>query len=86
LSATSFGAMSFLVCVSSVAGFVAYAVVLRDWPAARAGSFGVVNPLVSVLLGVVVLHEALTPRMVGGMIVTLASVTWVQRQRARRVP
>ncbi len=79
LTPTSLGAVGFLTFVSSIAGFAGYAVVLREWPAARAGSFAVLNPLVSVLLGVLVLDEPLTVRMVLGMAVTLLSVGWVQR-------
>ncbi len=77
---TSFGALLVLSTFASVGGFVAYAMVVRDWPAVRAGSFGVVNPLVSVLLGVVLLDEPLTARMLSGMAVILVSVVWVQRR------
>ncbi len=68
--------------VSSVCGFGAYAIVLRSWPAARAGSFAVVNPVVSVLLGIVVLGEPFTVRTGVGMLITLAAVAWVHARRA----
>lgn len=76
-------AMGVLTVFASVVGFGAFAIVLRDWPPARAGSFGVVNPVVAVLLGVIVLKEALTLQMVLGALVTLAGVAWVQRVTAR---
>lgn len=83
LTASSAGAIAWLTVVASVAGFAAFAVVLRDWPPARAGSFGVVNPVVAVLLGVIVLNEPLTLQMVFGAAVTLGAVAWVQRVTAR---
>ncbi|MDP1825200.1 MAG: EamA family transporter [Archangium sp.] len=79
ITVTSAGAIAVLTVFASVAGFAAFAIVLRDWPPARAGTFGVVNPVVAVLLGVVVLHEPLTLQMVLGAVVTLGSVAWVQR-------
>ncbi len=84
LTATSIGAITTLTLVASVGGFAAYAIVLRDWPPARAGSFTVVNPVVAVLLGVVVLDEPLTLRTLLGAGITLGAVAWVQwTSRAR---
>lgn len=78
LTATSLGAITTLTLVASVGGFAAYAIVLRDWPPARAGSFTVVNPVVAVLLGVVVLDEPLTTRTLLGAGITVSAVAWVQ--------
>jgi len=83
LTATSLSAITVLTLFASVAGFAAFATVLQNWPPARAGSFGVVNPVVSVFLGVLVLQEPVTGRMVLGAAVTLAAVAWVQRVTAR---
>jgi drug/metabolite transporter (DMT)-like permease len=78
LTSTSLAAIATLTCVASVGGFAAYAIVLRDWPPARAGSFAVVNPVVAVLLGVLVMKEPLTPRTMLGATMTLGAVAWVQ--------
>ena len=83
LNPTSVMAIAVLTSFASVLGFAAFAIVLRDWPPARAGSFGVVNPVVAVVLGVTVLREPLTTQMVLGALVTLAGVAWVQRVTAR---
>ncbi len=83
LTPTSLGAIGVLTVFASVAGFAAFAVVLKEWPPARAGSFGVVNPVVAVMLGVVVLGEPLTLQMVLGAVVTLGAVAWVQRVSIR---
>ncbi len=71
-------ALAWLVVVASIIGFGAFATVLRGWPPSRAGSYAVVNPVVSVLLGVTFAGEAVTSRMVVGAALTLASVAWVQ--------
>lgn len=78
LTKASVGGWLWLTLVSSCAGFTAYTIILRNWPPARAGSFAVVNPVVSVLLGVILLAEPFTPRMAAGVVVTLAAVAWVQ--------
>lgn len=83
LTGSSVGGWLWLTVVSSCGGFAAYAIVLRNWPPARAGSFAVVNPVVSVLLGVVLLSEPFTPRMAAGVGVTLAAVAWVQLRLRR---
>ncbi len=83
LTPTSGAAIVVLSLFASVVGFAAFTVVLRDWPPARAGSFAVVNPLVAVLLGVVILDEPFTFRMILGGSVTLFAVAWVQRASAR---
>jgi drug/metabolite transporter (DMT)-like permease len=72
------GTLAWLVVVPSILGFVAFAVVLRGWPPARAGSYAVINPLVSVGLGVLFLGERVSLVMVAGGVLTLASVAWVQ--------
>jgi drug/metabolite transporter (DMT)-like permease len=83
LTPSSLGGWLWLTVVSSCGGFAAYAIVLRNWPPARAGSFAVVNPVVSVLLGVVLLAEPFTARMAAGVAVTLAAVAWVQLRMGR---
>ena len=83
ITPTSGAAIAVLTVFPSVAGFAAFAVVLKEWPPARAGSFGVVNPVVAVLLGVLVLDEPITLEMVLGAVVTLGAVAWVQRVTAR---
>jgi drug/metabolite transporter (DMT)-like permease len=83
ITPTSGAAIAVLTVFPSVAGFAAFAVVLKEWPPARAGSFGVVNPVVAVMLGVLVLDEPLTLQMIAGAVVTLGAVAWVQRVTAR---
>ena len=83
LTGSSLGGLLWLIFVASIGGFASYAIVLRSWPPARAGSFAVINPVVSVLLGVILLAEPFTPRMAAGVAVTLAAVAWVQLRLGR---
>ncbi len=85
LTAASAGGLLWLTVVSSCVGFAAYTVVLRSWPPARAGSFAVINPIVSVMLGVLLLSEPFTSRMFAGAAITLAAVAWVQFRLGRGV-
>lgn len=77
-TAASLAGLAWLTVVSSLGGFAGYAIVLKHWPAARAGSFAVLTPVVSVLMGVSLLDEPFTARTAAGVGITLASVAWVQ--------
>jgi len=77
LTATSLGAITTLTLVASVGGFAAYAIVLRDWPPARAGSFTVVNPVVAVFLGWLIISEPITRDVVLGLTVVVGGVVLV---------
>lgn len=70
--------VAWLTVVASIIGFASFATVLRGWPPARAGSYAVINPIVSMLLGVLFAHEQITGHLVLGAAVTLVSVGWVQ--------
>lgn len=83
LTAASLAGLAWLTVVSSLGGFAGYAIVLRHWPAARAGSFAVLTPVLSVLLGVALLDEPFTVRTAAGVGFTLASVAWVQTRMER---
>jgi len=78
VDASALMAIAMLTVFGSVAGFAAFAIVLQDWPPARAGSYSVINPVVAVGLGVVFAHETLTLRSVLGALITLCAVAWVQ--------
>lgn len=88
MTLAAFAGLAWLTVVSSLGGFAGYAIVLKHWPTARAGSFAVLTPVVSVLLGVTLLEEPFTVRAAAGVGITLASVAWVQTrmERASRLP
>ena len=56
------GALAYLVVFGSIVGYTAYAYALRHASATIVGTYAYVNPVVAVLLGWLVLHEAVTGR------------------------
>ena len=58
------GALAYLIVFGSIVGFTAYAYALRHASATVVGTYAYVNPVVAVLLGWLILHEAITPRTI----------------------
>ena len=60
----------------SLVGFTAFAYCLNELPASTVGTYAYVNPVVAVLLGFLVLGEPLTPGLLAGGLLVLASVAF----------
>lgn len=73
-----FGAIAYLIVFGSIIGFTAYVYVLRHLPATIAGTYAYVNTVVAVLLGWLVLDEAITGRTLVSMAVVITAVVWVK--------
>jgi drug/metabolite transporter (DMT)-like permease len=71
-------AVGYLALFGSLLAFSAYIYLAKAWPPAKMGTYAYLNPLVAVLLGSVVLHEAFGLREVLGMTIILAAVALVQ--------
>ncbi|MGA5192557.1 EamA family transporter [Streptomyces exfoliatus] len=70
VSGRSWGALAYLIVFGSIVAFTAYAWLLQSAPISLAATYAYVNPVVAVLLGALVLNEALTwPILLGGAIV-----------------
>jgi drug/metabolite transporter (DMT)-like permease len=72
------GAMAYLIVFGSIVGFTAYAYALRHASATVVGTYAYVNPVVAVLLGWMILGEAVTARTVGAMVLILGAVLMIQ--------
>lgn len=72
------GALAYLVVFGSIIGFTAYAYALRYASATVVGTYAYVNPVVAVLLGWLVLDEAITGRTIAAMILILGAVLMIQ--------
>jgi drug/metabolite transporter (DMT)-like permease len=72
------GAVLYLALFGSLLAFSAYTYLAKAWPPAKMGTYAYLNPLVAVLLGSLVLHEAFGLREILGMAVILAAVALVQ--------
>lgn len=76
-------ALGHLVLVGSVIGFTSYVQTLRLLPLSVAMTYAYANPVIAVLLGWLLLGEALTPWTLGGMALVLAGVAGVFRGQPR---
>jgi drug/metabolite transporter (DMT)-like permease len=77
-STPGLGALAYLVVFGSIVGFTAYAYALRHASATIVGTYAYVNPVVAVLLGWLILREAITPRTIGAMVLILGAVLMIQ--------
>jgi drug/metabolite transporter (DMT)-like permease len=87
-SQRSLGALLYLIIAGSLGGFTAYAYALKHLPVTTVSLYAYVNPVIAVLLGTVVLGEALSPRLaVAGGIVFLGMALVrgdIRRERTTR--
>jgi drug/metabolite transporter (DMT)-like permease len=72
----------YLILVGSVVGYTAYAWLLGNAPLGLVSTYAYVNPVVAIALGVLVLDESLTARIVGGALLILAAVAIVVRRES----
>ncbi len=72
------GALVYLIVFGSIVGYTAYAYALRHASATVVGTYAYVNPVVAVLLGWMILDEAITLRTLGAMALILGAVLMIQ--------
>ncbi len=77
-TASGIGALAYLVVFGSIVGFTAYAYALRHASATIVGTYAYVNPVVAVLLGWLILSEAVTVRTFAAMGLILGAVLMIQ--------
>ena len=78
-------AFAYLVVFGSWVAFTAYAWLLQNAPIAKVSTYAYVNPVVAILLGWLILGEAITPVMLVGATIIVASVALIVRvEHARR--
>jgi drug/metabolite transporter (DMT)-like permease len=77
-SAEGLSALAYLVVFGSIVGFTSYAYALRHASATIVGTYAYVNPVVAVLLGWLFLHEEITARTIGAMVLILGAVLMIQ--------
>jgi len=84
-SARSLAALAYLVVFGSLVAFTAYTWLLQHAPVSQVATYAYVNPVVAVVLGAVVLAEPITPSVVIGAAIIVATVAFiVNREGARR--
>ena len=78
----------YLAIFGSVVGLTAYVYLLKHVPVTKVSTYAFVNPVIAVLIGVVTLHERLSPPEILGMVIILIAVATVilSRTKAPSVP
>jgi drug/metabolite transporter (DMT)-like permease len=74
VSMESWLGMLWLITGGAMAGYTAFAYIVRTLPAATVATYGYVNPVVAVMLGAVLFREPITWNVVAGGSAVLASV------------
>ena len=82
-STSSLLALAYLVVAGSLLAFTAYTWLLRNAPISKVATYAYVNPVVAVFLGWIILSENITPMMLAGAAVIVASVAFIVRHEAR---
>jgi len=77
ISATAWGAITYLVLAGSLLAFIAFIYSMKKLPPAISSLYAYINPLVAMVTAAIVLHEKLTIYILWGAIVTLAGVFMV---------
>jgi drug/metabolite transporter (DMT)-like permease len=77
-TANGMGALAYLILFGSIVGYTAYAYALRHASATVVGTYAYVNPVVAVLLGWLILDEAITLRTILAMGLILGAVLMIQ--------
>ena len=72
----------YLILFGSILGYSAYVWLLANAPIGQVSTYAYVNPVIAIALGVIVLGEDLTLRIVAGAVLVLASVALVVRRES----
>lgn len=83
ITSTSLLGLAYLIVVGSLVGFVSYTWLLRSAPTSLVMTYAYVNPLVAVVLGSLLAHEALTPRVLVALPVILSALALINIKRAK---
>ena len=84
-SPRAWGGLAYLAAVGSLVGFTAFAYCLNELPASTVSTYAYVNPVVAVVLGALILGEALTPGLLaGGALILIAVILTTTRPRRRQ--
>ena len=72
----------YLILAGSVVGYTAYAWLLGNAPVGLVSTYAYVNPVVAIALGVIVLDETITARIIAGAVLVLIAVAIVVRRES----
>ena len=81
-SSRSIFGLVYLILIGSVVGYTAYAWLLGNAPIAQVSTYAYVNPVIAIALGVIVLDETVTARIIAGAVLILIAVAIVVRRES----
>jgi drug/metabolite transporter (DMT)-like permease len=82
-SARSFGAFAYLIVFGSIVAYGSYTYAVQKLPLSLVSTYSYINPVIAVLLGWLVLGEALGWRVMTAMLIILCGVMLVKSGRGR---
>ena len=80
VSIAAWWAVGYLIVFGACVGFTAYLYLLRNVPVSRVATYAYVNPVIAVILGSLILGEALSIWILAGMATILFSLTLVRHK------
>ncbi|MBM7616136.1 EamA family transporter [Alkaliphilus hydrothermalis] len=86
LSLRGVGAILYLAVFGSILAYSCYVYILMRWPAAKAGTYAYVNPLVAIFLGFLVLDEPVSIEVILCTGIILTGVFLVQTAKMKTLP
>jgi len=84
-SASGIGALLYLIFIGSILAYSAFYYMLKVIPAAKAGTYAYINPIVAVILGALILKEVVTAQTVVAASIILTGVVLVQLAKVKPV-
>jgi drug/metabolite transporter (DMT)-like permease len=78
-------ALLYLIIFGSFVGYSSYIYILQKWPAAKAGTYAYVNPIVAIMLGALLLGEPITPSIVLSVIIVIFGIALVQSSKTKHI-
>ena len=77
ISSQSLAAISYLIVMGSLVGYLSYIWLLSILPASRVGTYAYVNPVIAVFLGWLFLNETITVQQIAALLIILTGVILV---------
>jgi len=77
VSVQSIEAISYLIVMGSLVGYMSYIWLLSVLPASRVGTYAYVNPVIAVFLGWLFLNETITMQQIVALMIILTGVILV---------
>ncbi len=84
-SASGLAALLYLLFIGSILAYTAFNYMIKALPAAKAGTYAYINPVVAVILGAIILKESVTAQNIVSAGVILIGVVMVQLAKVKPV-